>query len=113
MSSGERAIRHGELRQLKEMKRAQKFEAPRKRKLLKSDPWGLEDNEEEDNQVDMRDVDFRLSHDSSKINVSKCNLLNSNTDLHEKTLLKKKIEFSVWSHCLQLPRSYDIKVNPC
>lgn len=69
ISSGERAIRHGELRQLKEMKRAHKFEAPQKRKLLKSDPWGLEDNIEEDQSVDIRDVDFRLSHDPSKINV--------------------------------------------
>lgn len=69
LSSGERAIRNGELRQLKEMKKAHKFEAPRKRKLLKSDTWGIENNDEEDNTVDMRDVDFRMSHDSSKMNV--------------------------------------------
>lgn len=70
MSSGERAIRHGELRQLKELRRAHKIEAPKKRKLLKSDPWGLEDEETDDKSVDIRDVEFRLSHDSSKINVS-------------------------------------------
>lgn len=69
MSSGERAIRHGELRQLKELKRAHKFEAPRKKKLLKSDPWGLETDDVDDQSVDIRDVDFRLSHDPSKINV--------------------------------------------
>lgn len=69
VSSGERAIRKGELRQLKEMKRARNYEAPLKRKLLKSDPWGLDDNDEDDNVVDIRDIDFRMSHDSSKINV--------------------------------------------
>lgn len=70
MSSSERAIRHGELRQLKDLKRAHKFEAPRKRKLLKSDPWGLETDDVDDQTVDIRDVDFRLSYDPSKINVS-------------------------------------------
>lgn len=73
LSSGERAIRHGELRQLKELRKAHKMEAPRKRKLLKSDPWGLDDgmNEDvDDKTVDIRDVEFRLSHDPSKISVS-------------------------------------------
>lgn len=71
LSSGERAIRHGELRQLKELRRAHKIEAPKKRKLLKSDPWGLDGEEDvDDKSVDIRDVEFRLSHDSSKINVS-------------------------------------------
>lgn len=69
LSSGERAIRHGEVRQLKQMRREHKNEAPKKRKLLKSDPWGLEDNEEDENAVDIRDVEFRLSHDPKKINV--------------------------------------------
>uniref|UniRef100_A0A182U3Q7 RNA helicase n=1 Tax=Anopheles melas TaxID=34690 RepID=A0A182U3Q7_9DIPT len=70
LSSAERAIRNGELRQLKELRKAHRMEAPRKRKLLKSDPWGLgEDGEEEadDGRVDIRDVEFRLSHDSSKL----------------------------------------------
>lgn len=69
MSSGERAMRHGELKQLKDLKRAHKNEAPKKRKLLKSDPWGLDNDDTEDNSIDIRDVDFRLSHDSTKINV--------------------------------------------
>uniref|UniRef100_A0A182Q8L6 RNA helicase n=1 Tax=Anopheles farauti TaxID=69004 RepID=A0A182Q8L6_9DIPT len=70
LSSAERAIRNGELRQLKELRKAHRMEAPRKRKLLKSDPWGLgEDGDEEadDGKVDIRDVEFRLSHDSSKL----------------------------------------------
>ncbi|XP_055611931.1 probable ATP-dependent RNA helicase DHX34 isoform X2 [Uranotaenia lowii] len=67
MSSADRAIRHGELRQLKELRKAHRMEAPRRRKLLKSDPWGTEGGEEDDGRVDIRDVEFRLSHDSSKI----------------------------------------------
>lgn len=69
LSSGERAIRNGEVRQLRQLRREHKNEAPKKRKLLKSDPWGLEHNEEDDNVVDIRDVEFRLSHGPSKMNV--------------------------------------------
>lgn len=67
MSSADRAIRHGELRQLKELRRTHRMEAPRKRKLLKSDPWGADEEEQDDGKVDIRDVEFRLSHDSSKL----------------------------------------------
>lgn len=73
LSSGERAIRNGEVRQLRQLRRDQKNEAPRKRKLLKSDPWGLHGDDDEDaadGTVDIRDIEFRLSHDTSKINVS-------------------------------------------
>lgn len=71
MSSGERAIRHGELRQLRQMRKEHKMEAPRKRKLLKYDPWMNENDDEDDGKtMDLRDVEFRLAHDSSKINVS-------------------------------------------
>lgn len=85
LSSGERAIRHGEVRQLRQLRREHKNEAPKKRKLLKSDPWGVEHAEEDDAAVDIRDVEFRLSHDSSKINVS----LADGTNLN-------KIELSIW-----------------
>lgn len=73
LSSGERAIRNGEVRQLRQLRREQKNEAPRKRKLLRSDPWGLHgdgEDEEMDGAVDIRDIEFRLTHDTSKINVS-------------------------------------------
>lgn len=65
MSSAERAIRHGELRQLKELRKAHKMEAPRKRKLLASD--GIDDETADDQRMDIRDVEFRLSHDSAKM----------------------------------------------
>lgn len=71
MSASERIIRKGELRQLKQMQRAHKYDAPKKRKLKKMDVWSIEnENEEDDGKVDIRDVDFRLSHDASKIDVS-------------------------------------------
>lgn len=110
LSSGERAIRHGELRQLKEMKRAHKFEAPRKRKLLKNDSWSIEDNDEDDKSVDMRDVDFRLSHDSSKISVSFLNF----SIIYSKTFIKKDfffLEFGIGSDRMQLQRFDDAEIN--
>lgn len=48
--------------QLKELKRAHKMEAPQKRKLLTSEAGVVDDR-----ATDMRDVEFRLSHDSSKM----------------------------------------------
>lgn len=71
LSASERVIRKGELRQLKDLKRAHKNEAPRKRKLKKIDVWNVDDGEDEnDGKVDIRDVDFRLSHDANKIDVN-------------------------------------------
>lgn len=72
LTSVERAIRHGEMRQLKQLKRAHKREAPRKRKLLKQDLYQIEnpdDEERESVEIDIREVDFRMSHDSSAIQV--------------------------------------------
>lgn len=88
MSSGERAIRNGEVRQLRQMRRDRKNEAPRKRKLLKSDKWGLgEEDDEEDNTVDLRDIEFQLSHDSSKIN----NLVSGATACSFRDLMTLKL----------------------
>lgn len=71
LSASERVIRKGELRQLKDLKRAHRYEAPRKRKLKKMDVWNADDGEDaDDGKVDIRDVDFRLSHDASKIDVN-------------------------------------------
>lgn len=70
LSAAERVIRKGELRQLKQMQRAHKYDAPKKRKLKKMDHYSIENEDEEDGSVDIRDVDFRLSNDASKIDVS-------------------------------------------
>lgn len=69
MSASERIIRKGEIRQLKQMRREHKTEAPKKRKL-KMTLYTHENEDEDDGTVDIRDVDFRLSNDASKIDVS-------------------------------------------
>ncbi|XP_058822915.1 probable ATP-dependent RNA helicase DHX34 [Topomyia yanbarensis] len=69
MTSAERAIRHGELKQLKELRKTHRMEAPRKRQLLKSDPWGFGDGEEDDGKIDIRDVEFRMNLNSSKLQI--------------------------------------------
>lgn len=70
LNSSERARRHGELRQLKALKRRQRYEQPRQRKLLKHQ-HGLhgqqDDDEQGDPSEDMRDVDFRLRHDARQL----------------------------------------------
>lgn len=73
LTSAERAIRNGEMRQLKQLKRAHKLEVPKKKKLLQHDSYKIEkDEEEQDNEgkIDIRDVEFRMSHDSSRMHVS-------------------------------------------
>ncbi|EDW66104.1 probable ATP-dependent RNA helicase DHX34 [Drosophila virilis] len=67
----ERARRHGELRQLKALKRRQRLEQPRQRKLLKRQHGAADTQQEEDDDApdteDMRDVDFRLRHDGRQL----------------------------------------------
>jgi hypothetical protein len=96
MTSTERSIRHGEKRYLKQLRKAHKMEAPRQRRLLKADSWGFERDEEiDDDKVDIRDVEFRLSNDFSKIQ----NLLRgATTDSHEDLVVLKLIlvSFSCW-----------------
>ncbi|KAH8408892.1 hypothetical protein KR009_003362, partial [Drosophila setifemur] len=66
LTSAERATRHGELRQLKALKRRQRFEQPRQRKLLKHQAGDQQQDEQEEGE-DMRDVDFRLRHDARQL----------------------------------------------
>ncbi|XP_017055155.1 probable ATP-dependent RNA helicase DHX34 isoform X2 [Drosophila ficusphila] len=72
LTSAERATRHGELLQLKALKRRKRFEQPRQRKLLKQHHQsgaGPSDEEERDGEPadDMRDVDFRLRYDHRQL----------------------------------------------
>ncbi|XP_058447620.1 probable ATP-dependent RNA helicase DHX34 [Malaya genurostris] len=87
MTSAERAIRHGELKQLKELRKAHRMEAPRKRQLLKSDMWGAEDGEEDDGKIDIRDVEFRMNLDSSKLQ----NLVSGATACSYRDLMTLKL----------------------
>lgn len=119
LSASERVIRKGELRQLKEMRRAHKYDAPKRRKLKASDTWTIErEDDEEDGKIDIRDVDFRLSHDANKIDVN--NLFRRFYILNEKINEMNgffnffcfcSTEFSEWCDGMQLSRFNDVKIN--
>ncbi|XP_030381306.1 probable ATP-dependent RNA helicase DHX34 [Scaptodrosophila lebanonensis] len=65
LSSSERACRHGELRQLKALKRKHKFEQPHKQHgALKKNNFGDDNNFE-----DIRDVNFRLRHNGRQLDI--------------------------------------------
>lgn len=66
MSSAERALRYGELKLLRSIKKSIQEEAPRKRHTLKMDTWTIGD-EDDASAVDIRDVDFRLRNDQSQL----------------------------------------------
>lgn len=90
MTSAERALRHGELKLLRGMKKTHKEEDSRKRKVLKKDMWEIEDNlDAEDDSVDIRDIDFRMRHNQRQVKV-KIYILHYKT----KTLINKKFFFS-------------------
>ncbi|KAK9892720.1 hypothetical protein WA026_021911 [Henosepilachna vigintioctopunctata] len=66
MSSGERSIRHGELKNLKSMRYQMKHdEKSRRRKQLKYDNFG--ECVEEEHKTDLRDVEFRITNDFKKL----------------------------------------------
>ncbi|XP_045450115.1 probable ATP-dependent RNA helicase DHX34 [Melitaea cinxia] len=70
MSSAERALRHGQMKQLKDMRRQYKQKAAedsKRRKRLKVDSWEIVDDKDDDNIVDIRDIEFRMTNDSSRI----------------------------------------------
>ncbi|CAB3244042.1 unnamed protein product [Arctia plantaginis] len=72
MSSSERALRHGQMKQLKTMRRQYKQKAAeesKRKKRLKVDSWEIvnESANEDDDIPDLRDIEFRLSNDSSRI----------------------------------------------
>ena len=65
-------MRHGELRQLRNLKREFHQSAPRKKKILKLNEGDyLAENEDlEENEIDIRDVEFRLRNDARQVKVS-------------------------------------------
>ena len=66
-SSADRIRRHGEIKLLRKMKRDYDRKAPKRRKLLKID--GESDDDLGDNEIDVKDVEFRLSHDRRQVEV--------------------------------------------
>lgn len=89
MSSAERSLRHGELRLLKNLKRTYRQSAPRKRKELKVDPFDIQtdDKDENDGEIDIKDVEFRMRNDSSQVQ----NLLTAATACSYKDLTMLKL----------------------
>ncbi|CAK9825387.1 Probable ATP-dependent RNA helicase DHX34 [Anthophora retusa] len=69
MSSAERAIRHGELKLLKSLKRTYKQSEPRKRKQLKVESFDvqIEDNDHCDEEIDIKDIEFRMRNDPNQV----------------------------------------------
>lgn len=80
-SSSQRSQRHGELQHLRSLKREHLRSDQRKRKVLKlgEDAEDMDDDMDDDNEelpvadksgnIDIRDVEFRLQNDSSKVRV--------------------------------------------
>ncbi|KAL7295806.1 hypothetical protein TKK_0010856 [Trichogramma kaykai] len=67
MTSSERIMRHGELKLLRSLKRTYKQNDSRKRKQLKIDEDSIEIEDEKDDGIDIKDVEFRMKNDYSKV----------------------------------------------
>jgi len=65
MTSAERMARHGELRQLKDLKKTMNKQERKKKTLRVGETEEYDD--QDDNEVDMKDVDFRMRNDSSRV----------------------------------------------
>jgi len=74
MSSNERAMRHGELKHLRSLKKEFHMAAPRKKKILKFED-GVDAGDVSDGEgaggdnIDIRDVEFRLRNDHKQVKV--------------------------------------------
>jgi len=70
MTGAERSFRHGEMKVLRSMCQAYK-DVPQKRRILKLDKWETEGAEvEEPGDIDIKDVEFRLSNSSLQLQAS-------------------------------------------
>ncbi|XP_012261756.2 probable ATP-dependent RNA helicase DHX34 [Athalia rosae] len=89
MTSTERMLRHGEMKLLKTLKRTYKQAAPRKRKELKIDLFDIqmEDKDENEGEIDIKDVEFRMRNDSSQVQ----SLLTAATACSYKDLMMLKL----------------------
>lgn len=73
MTGAERAIRHGELKQLRKLKREYENETSHKPKILKIDKSmevEMPDYEKEDTTTDIRDVEFRMKNNPAQVQVN-------------------------------------------
>ncbi|CAG7718391.1 unnamed protein product [Allacma fusca] len=90
MSSQERSLRHGELKQLRMLKKEFHQTVTRKKKILKlSEGDYIQENEDEleDDEIDIRDVEFRMRNDSREVK----NLLHQSTPYGYEDLTMLKV----------------------
>ncbi|XP_050502195.1 probable ATP-dependent RNA helicase DHX34 [Diabrotica virgifera virgifera] len=89
LSSGERSIRLGELKQLKSMRyKLKNEERSKSRKQLKYEMYNSGEAGEDSGKVDIRDVEFRISHDFKRLQ----QLLNeASADSHKDLMMLKLI----------------------
>ncbi|KAL6256792.1 hypothetical protein P5V15_011732 [Pogonomyrmex californicus] len=88
MTSAERAIRHGELKLLKSLKRTYKQNEPKRRKQLKVETFDVQLEGDENNEgLDIKDIEFRMRNDSSQVQ----NLLTASTACSYKDLTMLKL----------------------
>lgn len=69
MSSSDRIRRHGELKQLKRLKSDLESSGSKKRKILKLRFDGEYDDDQDTKECDIKDIDFRLSHNHRDVEV--------------------------------------------
>lgn len=67
-------MRHGEVKQLRSMKKDYHMAAPKKKKFLKLNEYygqgeDFSENEADDENIDIKDVEFRLRNDSRQVKV--------------------------------------------
>jgi len=65
-------MRHGELKQLRALKKEYHSSGPRNKKVLKLDEMSFGDGEDkedamDDGSIDIKDVDFRMRNDASQL----------------------------------------------
>lgn len=88
ITSSERTLRHGELKLLRSLKRSYKQNDSRKPKQLKMDDDNIRiEDDKEDEEIDIKDVEFRMKNDFSKVN----DLVNASTACSYKDLMMLKL----------------------
>jgi len=71
VTSAERLLHHGEVKLLRSMRQTYRETGPRKKQVLKLDVWEIESAEvEEPGDIDIKDVEFRLSNNSKQVQAS-------------------------------------------
>jgi hypothetical protein len=81
-------MRHGEMKLLRSLKRSYKQNDSRKKKQLKLDDDNIRiDDDKEDEEIDIKDVEFRMKNDFSQVS----NLVTASTACSYKDLMMLKL----------------------